>query len=83
MDGRFIHSSRFNGPIDLSRGKFLVNVGSVGQPRDQNPQSCYVVVDGPTIQFRRIPYDYRTTGHKIRKIRELSDQLATRLALGV
>ncbi len=37
----------------------LLNVGSVGQPRDKNPRSCYALFDTDTleVQLRRIEYD--------------------------
>lgn len=39
--------------------RYLINVGSVGQPRDGNPQSCYVIFDNDTrqLEFRRVDYD--------------------------
>src|SRR5207249_838750 len=42
---------RLNGP------KVLCNVGSVGQPRDGDWRACYVLFDGETIRYRRVPYD--------------------------
>ena len=46
-----------------------VNVGSVGQPRDNNPKAAYVVydLDAGTIELRRVEYDVAVT---LRKIRE-------------
>lgn len=48
-------------------GKTLVNVGSVGQPRDLNPDACYVIYDPVErwVQFQRVPYDIRQTKRKI------------------
>lgn len=45
----------------------LVNPGSVGQPRDGNPEASFAVVDleRHAVQFRRIPYDIPTTQAKI------------------
>lgn len=47
--------------------KYIVNVGSVGQPRDRNPRACYVVIDeeAETIEFVRISYDVETASEKI------------------
>ncbi|MCZ7647904.1 MAG: metallophosphatase family protein [Planctomycetota bacterium] len=41
--------------------KTLVNIGSVGQPRDRNPELCYAIYDSAakTVQFRRVPYDIK------------------------
>jgi len=41
------------------QNRFIVNTGSVGQPRDRNPESCYVIIDevAQTVDFKRIAYD--------------------------
>lgn len=46
--------------------KLLCNVGSVGQPRDDDPRACYVTFHGDTICFHRLEYDWDLTGQKIR-----------------
>ncbi len=48
--------------------RYLINVGSVGQPRDRNPDAAYVVydLDRQTIELRRVPYDRTTTKLKVR-----------------
>ena len=48
-------------------GKVLVNVGSVGQSRDQQPTACYVLYHThlDEIEFRRVPYDITAARHKI------------------
>ncbi len=63
--------------------KYLINVGSVGQPRDGDPRSAYVVYDliENTIELRRVPYDFTVTQKKILD-RGLPERLASRLALG-
>ncbi len=43
----------------------IVNVGSVGQPRDRNPRSCYVIYDGESVHYRRVEYDVEKTVGKI------------------
>ncbi len=68
----------------LSSGpKYFVNVGSVGQPRDGDPCSSYVIYDMQTrvMVFRRIAYDVATAMEKIRKA-GLPERLALRLAAG-
>jgi len=64
--------------------KVLMNVGSVGQPRDEDPRAAYAIYDTETKQasIRRVPYDIPNTQKKIRAAR-LPDVLADRLALGV
>lgn len=62
---------------------YMVNPGSVGQPRDRDPKAAYVVYDSGkhTIEMRRVEYDYQTTQRKIIEL-GLPDMLAHRLAVG-
>jgi len=60
----------------------MVNVGSVGQPRDGDPRACYVLLEGDTIVFRRVEYDIATTVRKIRDLPDLDDFLGDRLPEG-
>jgi diadenosine tetraphosphatase ApaH/serine/threonine PP2A family protein phosphatase len=61
----------------------LVNPGSVGQPRDGNPEAAFAIVDlaMPAVRFGRVPYDVATTQAKIREA-GLPEVEAARLALG-
>ena len=61
----------------------LVNPGSVGQPRDGNPQAAFAIVDlaMPAVRFGRVPYDVATTQAKIREA-GLPEVEAARLVLG-
>jgi predicted phosphodiesterase len=63
--------------------KYFINVGSVGQPRDNNPRASYVIydLDEATIELRRLDYDIPTTQAKIRAA-GLPERLAERLASG-
>jgi len=47
--------------------RYLVNVGSVGQPRDGNPYASFCIYDSGTrlLQMRRIPYDIHKAQEKI------------------
>ena len=49
--------------------KYFVNGGSVGQPRDNNPDAAYVIydLDKGMIELRRVPYDFTETQRKIRE----------------
>ena len=62
--------------------KALVNVGSVGQPRDGDVRASYVTFDGESVVFRRIPYDIERTANKIYAIPELDRFLGDRLKEG-
>ncbi len=61
----------------------LVNPGSVGQPRDGNPEAAFAIVDlaTPAVRFVRVPYDIAATQAKIREA-GLPEVEALRLALG-
>jgi predicted phosphodiesterase len=63
--------------------KYFVNVGAVGQPRDNNPKAAYVVydMDETTIELRRLDYDIGAAQKKILDV-GLPPRLAERLALG-
>jgi diadenosine tetraphosphatase ApaH/serine/threonine PP2A family protein phosphatase len=63
--------------------KYFVNVGSVGQPRDGNPKSAYVIYDlvQQTIELRRLDYPIAEAQRKIRAA-GLPERLAERLASG-
>ena len=63
-----ISLSKGEGTIALPKtGKILVNVGSVGQPRDGDNRACYAIYrpDADTIEFRRVPYDIKRTKKRI------------------
>jgi len=63
--------------------KYFVNVGAVGQPRDNNPKAAYVIYDmeEATIELRRLDYDIASAQKKILDA-GLPPRLAERLALG-
>ena len=55
--------------LHIRPGKqYLINVGSVGQPRDRNPKSAYAIYDlnEQTVTMRRVEYDIESTQKKIR-----------------
>jgi diadenosine tetraphosphatase ApaH/serine/threonine PP2A family protein phosphatase len=64
--------------------RVLVNVGSVGQPRDEDPRAAYAIYDTETgdIRIERVSYDIDSAQEKIRSA-GLPGVLAERLALGV
>ncbi len=62
--------------------KAIVNVGSVGQPRDRDPRASYVVVDDRTVEFVRVAYDADKAASKIFNNPELDDFLGSRLLDG-
>ena len=64
--------------------KTLVNIGSVGQPRDGNPHGCYVIHDteARTVTFRRVPYDIKKAQARFQRFPQLSERLWRRLETG-
>jgi predicted phosphodiesterase len=70
--------------VDFAAGRWLLNPGSVGQPRDGDRRAAYLVLDlgGRRASFRRVEYDVARTQAEIRE-RGLPDALAERLAHGL
>ncbi len=67
--------------VDAS-SKVLINVGSVGQPRDRDPRASYVILREGLVEFIRVPYDVDAAMKKIHAVQELDDYLGTRLKEG-
>ncbi len=81
-DMRFVRPSDMGESFILSEDRIMVNVGSVGQPRDNDPRSCYVITDGKSIRYRRVEYDIESTVKKIEAIPDLDNFLGYRLRDG-
>jgi diadenosine tetraphosphatase ApaH/serine/threonine PP2A family protein phosphatase len=89
LPGVFRDDYTFVHPEDLPMGVYLtgservmVNVGSVGQPRDGDTRACYVTFDGDAVVFRRVEYDLDQTVRKIYAAKELDRTLGDRLRAG-
>lgn len=88
VPGVFTESLNFYSPEDISHQyvlgeeKVMINVGSVGQPRDGDRRSCYVVLEDSLVSFRRVEYDVEKTRQKIFDIPELDDFFGDRLMEG-
>ncbi|MEO0481701.1 MAG: metallophosphoesterase family protein [Planctomycetota bacterium] len=80
--GNYVPPSECPDGYVLGDGRAIVNVGSVGQPRDGDTRSCFATWDGERVRFHRVEYDFESTMQKIRAIPELPDYLADRLAAG-
>jgi len=63
--------------------RYLVNIGSVGQPRDGDPRSCYLIFDTETqvIRHKRVNYNIKATQKHMAKL-GLPEYLIERLAIG-
>jgi predicted phosphodiesterase len=82
QDCRFLHPKEIGGRFAFTGGKVMVNVGSVGQPRDNDPRSCYVILTDEAVEFRRVEYPLETTIQKIYEIPDLDNFLGDRLREG-
>ena len=69
--------------LDLGAGEWLLNPGSVGQPRDGDPRAAWLLLDldEPSVSFERTDYDIAGAAAAIRAAR-LPDSLAERLEYG-
>jgi diadenosine tetraphosphatase ApaH/serine/threonine PP2A family protein phosphatase len=78
----FFSPEELGGEYRLGPEKAMINVGSVGQPRDGDPRSCYVVLEDDVLRFRRVEYPFEKTIAKIYAIPELDNFLGDRLRDG-
>lgn len=64
--------------------KYLINPGSIGQPRDKDPNPSFVIFDSTRkeISFQRFTYNLKKTQRKIREV-GLPEILASRLESGI
>ena len=91
VPGIFLESPiRWTGAIQLDHyfhyrkgEKVIVNVGSVGQPRDGDPRACYLEVNKNEMYWRRIDYDVRRVAAKIQANNRLTPSTAQRLMRGL
>ena len=81
-DLNFLSPQDFDQQYTLGEQKVLVNVGSVGQPRDGDNRACYVVLNEKTVTYRRVDYDFDSTAKKIYDIPDLDNFLGDRLRDG-
>lgn len=74
-----------NGLIRLNKkSRYIINAGSIGQPRDGNPAASFAIFDQSKweIEFYRLSYPFKKTQKKMKKER-LSSLLIDRLSLGI
>lgn len=75
--------ARGGSEIDLTGGRWLLNPGAVGQPRDGDARAAYLLIDLDSrhAHFRRVPYDIAATQAELRE-HGLPEPLAERLERG-
>jgi predicted phosphodiesterase len=89
VPGVFLDRPDFYSPDELDmvfefdpERKALINVGSVGQPRDRDSRAGYVVVEKGKLTFVRVPYNVDAVMEKVKAIHELDEFLGGRLKEG-
>jgi len=87
--GVFLPDPDFFSPAELDNHfdfntaqQAVINVGSVGQPRDRDPRASFVTVNEHQVQFIRVEYDIQAVVNKIRVIDKLDDFNGYRLLEG-
>jgi len=78
----FATPEELGGSFELGEEKAMINVGSIGQPRDGDCRSCYVVLEDNVVTFRRVEYPLEETVEKIHAIPDLENFLGDRLREG-
>jgi len=83
-DMRFLSPDEIGHQYEMTDGKAMFNVGSVGQPRDGDNRACYCVLEDNHLQltFRRLEYPFEETIKKIYDTPDLDNFLGDRLREG-
>ena len=89
LPGVFLDEPDFYLPSELGDAypiieneKAIINIGSVGQPRDKDNRASYVYVEDNKANFVRLEYDFEKTMEKIKAIDQLDNFHAERLREG-
>jgi len=81
-DLQFLRVEEIDNRYELGEKKAIINVGSVGQPRDNDRRACYVTVEEERVVYHRLEYDYGLTQTKITATGRLDPSCGDRLAEG-
>jgi predicted phosphodiesterase len=70
-------------PIRIDDERMIINPGSVGQPRDGDPDAAYMIFDteSKTLKYHRVPYDISST-QQLMMDKGLPESLISRLSFG-
>lgn len=79
----YVHQNTSIALDSIEGSRLLINVGSVGQPRDRNPKSCYGIFDSEQglFSYRRVAYNIQKTQAKMKKCK-MPEFLLSRLEDG-
>jgi predicted phosphodiesterase len=61
--------------------RYIINTGSVGQPRDGDPRACYAIMNGEDVDIVRVSYDIESVQDKMKK-KHLPEPLIERILVG-
>ncbi len=84
LSREFITPDECGFTYQLGNDKLMINIGSVGQPRDNDPRACYVILDVKenTVTYRRLDYPVDKVASKIYDIPDVDNMLGDRLRTG-
>ena len=89
VPGVFVDAPDFYSPDELEyvyevnpQRKAIINVGSVGQPRDRDNRASYAIIEPGIVRFVRVPYLVEQVVQKVLSIPELDNYLGQRLTEG-
>ena len=89
LPGVFLEDPDFYTPEELGwvypiieGEKAIINVGSVGQPRDRDNRASYAYIENNEVHFVRLEYDHETTAKKIYEVDQLDNFEGDRLFEG-
>ena len=79
----YIHPDDVDGVYEVGDRPALINIGSVGQPRDKDPRACWVLYDSDKgeIEYRRLAYDFEGTKQRFDDA-GLPEKLGRRIVIG-
>ena len=83
VSAKVVPRKKTRGILEIqAKETYLLNPGSVGQPRDRDPRAAFAIFDTEgSVEYGRVPYDVETTMNKIREA-GLPEFLAYRLSQG-
>jgi diadenosine tetraphosphatase ApaH/serine/threonine PP2A family protein phosphatase len=81
-DRCFLPAADLPDGFDISDGRYLINIGSVGQPRDHDTRACYALFSGDAVYWRRITYEIDRTAGEFKKVQALDHRFSDRLYRG-
>jgi len=80
----FLPPSNVRDYFHYKRGtKVIINVGSVGQPKDGDPRACYLEIQKNEMFWRRVEYDVQRVVEKVKANARLSPAFGARLLRGI